>query len=187
MAEGIIYRYRCGMAWRDMPSEFGPWQPIWKRHRRYSGDGTWDRILAGYCRLLMPVEKWTGRFRLTPRLAAAYSSRAIRTHLRDHGITAVIPSQSTKIGHRKRRGSAGGRRPAFDKEDYKGRNVVERNFNTFKQCRALATRYDKLALTYRGGAVLRAVHIRLTALGDTPKLPCVCRRRGLPSAYGSSK
>jgi transposase len=46
VVEGIIYRYRCGIAWRDVPTEFGPWQTIWKRHRRYSGDGTWDRILA---------------------------------------------------------------------------------------------------------------------------------------------
>lgn len=46
MVEGIIYRYRCGIAWRDVPAEFGPWQTIWKRHRRYSGDGTWDSILA---------------------------------------------------------------------------------------------------------------------------------------------
>lgn len=46
MVEGIIYRYRCGIAWRDVPAEFGPWQTIWKRHRRYSGDGTWDTILA---------------------------------------------------------------------------------------------------------------------------------------------
>jgi putative transposase len=98
----------------------------------------------------------------------AYSSRAIRTHLRDRGIIAVIPQPSDQIGHRKRRGSSGGRPPAFDKEDYKGRNVVERNFNVFKQWRALATRYDKLALTYRGGAVLRAISIWLTALGDTP-------------------
>ncbi|OLL76448.1 Mobile element protein [Pseudonocardia sp. Ae168_Ps1] len=44
--EGIIYRYRCGLAWRDVPSEFGPWQTLWKRHRRYSGDGTWDHVLA---------------------------------------------------------------------------------------------------------------------------------------------
>jgi transposase len=47
------------------------------------------------------------------------------------------------------------RPPAFDKEDYKGRNVVERNFNVFKQWRTLATRYNKLALTYRCGAVLQ--------------------------------
>ena len=50
----------------------------------------------------------------------------------------------------------------------KNRNVVERSFNTFKQWRALATRYDKLALTYRAGALLRAVLIWLDALGDTP-------------------
>lgn len=45
--EGIIYRYRTGIPWRDLPrDEFGPWQTVWKRHRRYAGDGTWDRILA---------------------------------------------------------------------------------------------------------------------------------------------
>ncbi len=25
MVEGIIYRYRCGIAWRDLPKVFGPW------------------------------------------------------------------------------------------------------------------------------------------------------------------
>lgn len=61
---------------------------------------------------------------------------------------AVIPKPADQIGHRKRRGSTGGRPPAFDKDDC--RNVVERNFSIFKQWRALATRYDKLAVTYRG-------------------------------------
>lgn len=46
VVEAIIYRYRCGIAWRDLPAEFGPWQTVWKRHRRYAGDGTWDRVLA---------------------------------------------------------------------------------------------------------------------------------------------
>jgi len=46
VVEGIIYRYRCGIAWRDLPASFGPWQTVWKRHRRFSGDGTWDAILA---------------------------------------------------------------------------------------------------------------------------------------------
>ena len=35
-----------GSAWRDLPGEFGPWQTVWKRHRRFSADGTWDRIHA---------------------------------------------------------------------------------------------------------------------------------------------
>lgn len=46
VVEGIIYRYRTGIAWRDVPAEFGPWQTVWKRHRRLAGEGTWDRVLA---------------------------------------------------------------------------------------------------------------------------------------------
>lgn len=44
--EGIVYRYRTGVAWRDVPSEFGPWQTIWKRHDKFAKDGTWDRLLT---------------------------------------------------------------------------------------------------------------------------------------------
>jgi transposase len=46
VVEGIVYRYRCGIAWRDLPEVFGPWQTVWKRHKRFSADGTWDAIHA---------------------------------------------------------------------------------------------------------------------------------------------
>lgn len=46
VVEGIIYRFRCGVAWRDVPDHFGPWQTLWKRHRKFSGDGTWDKVLT---------------------------------------------------------------------------------------------------------------------------------------------
>lgn len=46
MVEGIIYRYRTGIAWRDLPPMFGPWQTVWKWHRRLAGDGLWDTVLA---------------------------------------------------------------------------------------------------------------------------------------------
>lgn len=46
MVEGIVYRYRTGVAWRDLPAEFGPWQTVWKRHARFSRDGTWDNVLT---------------------------------------------------------------------------------------------------------------------------------------------
>lgn len=91
----------------------------------------------------------------------AYSSRAIRADLRARGIKAVIPQPSDQIGHRKKRGSAGGRPPAFDAKAYKGRNVIERSFNNHKQWRGIATRYDKLATVYRGAVVLRAITIWL--------------------------
>lgn len=44
--EGIVFRYRAGIAWRDLPAVFGPWQTVWKRHHRFSTDGTWDEVLA---------------------------------------------------------------------------------------------------------------------------------------------
>ena len=73
----------------------------------------------------------------------------------------MISEPSDQKANRKRRGQGGGRPPAFNTDTYKKRNTVERAFNIFKQWRGLATRYDKLALTYRGGAVLRAITIWL--------------------------
>ena len=46
IVEAIIYRYRCGIAWRDLPEVFGPWQTVWTWHRRMAFDQTWDRVLA---------------------------------------------------------------------------------------------------------------------------------------------
>jgi transposase len=87
----------------------------------------------------------------------AYSSRGHRSLLRRRGITAVIPEPADQAGHRRRRGSAGGRPVSYDRTDYKGRNVVERFFNRMKHWRGLASRYDQNALVYRGGVVLAAI------------------------------
>lgn len=46
IVEGILYRLRTGVPWRDLPGCFGPWQTVWKRQRRYASDGTWDRIMV---------------------------------------------------------------------------------------------------------------------------------------------
>lgn len=46
MVEAIIYRYRCGIAWRDLPPVFGPWQTVWTWHHRLAVGGTWDKVLA---------------------------------------------------------------------------------------------------------------------------------------------
>ncbi|MFD5514628.1 IS5 family transposase [Streptomyces sp. NPDC127066] len=81
----------------------------------------------------------------------AYSSRAIREHLRKRGIRAVIPVPADQRGHRLRRGSRGGRPPVFDRETYKQRNTVERCINRLKQWRGIATRYEKTATIYLAG------------------------------------
>ncbi|MES9621137.1 IS5 family transposase [Streptomyces tuirus] len=89
----------------------------------------------------------------------AYSSRAIRSHLRRRGIRAVIPQPSDQAGHRLRRGRAGGRPPAFDAEAYKQRNTVERCINRLKQWRGLAMRTDKLAIAYQAALHLATILI----------------------------
>lgn len=87
----------------------------------------------------------------------AYSHPSTRRALRRKGIRAVIPQRSDQIEYRARRGSRGGRPPAFDREAYRGRNVVERAFCRLKGWRGIATRYDKTARNYRAGIVLAAI------------------------------
>ena len=42
---GIFFRARTGCPWRDLPERFGNWKTVYNRHRRWSGDGTWEMIL----------------------------------------------------------------------------------------------------------------------------------------------
>ncbi|WP_063731098.1 IS5 family transposase [Streptomyces sp. RTd22] len=42
---GILFRIRTGIPWRDLPRRFGSWQTCYDRHRRWSADGTWEKIL----------------------------------------------------------------------------------------------------------------------------------------------
>jgi transposase len=89
----------------------------------------------------------------------AYSSRAIRDHLRRRGVRAVIPQPADQIANRKRKGRGGGRPPRFDRDAYKQRNTVERCINRLKQWRGLATRYEKTATVYRAGLLIAGIFL----------------------------
>ena len=62
MINGVLWRTRSGAPWRDLPSSYGNWKGIYSRHRRWSGDGTWelilDRLRAG-CDLADDGSEWT--------------------------------------------------------------------------------------------------------------------------------
>ncbi|MFF8513262.1 IS5 family transposase [Streptomyces sp. NPDC015492] len=108
------------------------------------------------------VSRPVGRPRTTPDVVLAhkaYSSRAMRDHLRRRGVRAVIPQPADQVTNRKKRGRLGGRPPAFDREAYKQRNTVERCINSLKQWRGLATRYAKTATIYLAGLHIAAIFI----------------------------
>ncbi|MEU2888622.1 IS5 family transposase [Streptomyces albidoflavus] len=237
---GIVWKFRTGTAWRDVPERYGPWATLHTRFRRWAADGTFDRMLraaqakadaAGDIEWLVSVDSTVvrahqhaagarkgglrdpalgrsrggltskihlscdsrgrplgfvvtggntndctrftavmeairvprigpGRPRLRPDHVLGdkgYSSKAIRTWLRLRGIPHTIPERTDQVRNRARRGSRGGRPPAFDRELYKHRNVVERCFNRLKQWRGIATRYDKTVQSYEAAVTLASL------------------------------
>ena len=68
---------------------------------------------------------------------AAHDSGELREQLDERGTKPVIPGKSNRK-----------KRIRYDKQAYKGRNVVERCFCRLKDFRRIATRYDKLARNF---------------------------------------
>ena len=110
---------------RQLPRQH-PLQPvhIFKLHR--------CRPLTGRpCRWLRPYPNERQR---PGRILAdkAYSSRN-REWLRQRGVRVTIPVPADQAAHRRNRGRAGGRPPAFDPLTYRDRNAVERGINHWLQ------------------------------------------------------
>jgi transposase len=88
-------------------------------------------------RVLLPRRR--GRPYWPAKLAAdkGYSYPHIRRWSRNHRIAPVIPTRTDQP-----------RAESFDKASYRKRNRIERVVGHYKECRALATRYEKLAVEY---------------------------------------
>ena len=86
------------------------------------------------------IPRGVGRPRQRPAAVSAdkgYSAQRIRDWLRKRRIEDVIPTKSNQDP-----------RPNFNREAYRRRNVIERCVGWLKECRRVATRYEKLAVNY---------------------------------------
>jgi transposase len=42
--EAVVYRYRTGMPWRDLPERFGDWKAVHTRFTRWAKAEVWERV-----------------------------------------------------------------------------------------------------------------------------------------------
>ena len=87
-----------------------------------------------------------------------YSYDRCRRALKRRSIPHTIPERDDQ---RARRAHRPGRKPAFDRDTYRRRNVVERAVNRLKQYRSVATRYAKRGANYRAMVVIASLMIWL--------------------------
>ena len=169
MRNGILWRVRTGAPWRDVPERYGPWSTLASRLRRWRRAGVWDWVFAAV-QARADVEgrlDWEVQFVDGSVIRAhqhAAGGKGGRSSKRSGAVGAATRPKST-CGRRQAadsgpdaRGGVGRGIPhkanehrtgPFERAVYRRRNVVERLIARCKQFRGLATRYEKLADTYR--------------------------------------
>jgi transposase len=45
--EGVVWKFRSGAQWREMPERFGPWQSVYDRFRHWRKAGVFTALLEG--------------------------------------------------------------------------------------------------------------------------------------------
>jgi len=174
---GIFWVLRSGAPRRDLPATYGPRTTCYNRFVRWRRAGVWDQIMdalaAGHDAAVQMIDTSVvrvhqhgaciadnnhqdmGRSRggLTSKIHAVVDTNGLPVHL------ALTPGEA----HDNRKDPI-----CFSPYLYRARNLIERFFNKIKQCRRVASRYDKLAANYLAFVKLASIRIWLRANESTP-------------------
>lgn len=201
--EGILYRMRTGIPWRDLPSDFGDWSAVFRRFNLWSKKGVMTEIFKFLSRLndaqwlfidgsivkthqdganvKAPNEQAIGKSRggNSTKIHLAVDSGGLPVHFElsggqahdvSYGETLVTSSPKAEVvvadkGYDSqalrdlikqrdaqhvipRKGNSKRGNDDIDWCMYRYRHLVENAFLKIKKYRAVATRYDKLAMNY---------------------------------------
>jgi transposase len=130
--EAVLYRYRAGIPWRDLPERFGDFRVVHTRFTRWAQREVWKQVLE---QLAQDADK-------------GFDAEArVLEPLRRAGKLAVIPARAKRLYPR-----------TYDKELYKARHLIENFFAKLKQFQAIATRYDKTRRNFLAAVQLASAY-----------------------------
>ena len=93
VVNGILLRTRAGCPWRDLPGEYGNWKTVYNRHRCWSLDGTWEKILG---RLQAGCDEAEGK-----DWTLSADSTVVRAHQHAAGARRALPAELIPRGRRR--------------------------------------------------------------------------------------
>ncbi|RCV54736.1 transposase, partial [Marinitenerispora sediminis] len=177
VGNAVLFRPRTGTPWGDLPERYAPGETTAGRHRRWSLDGPRNRIaerlrtdtatgepldISADSTMVRPHHHAAGAARIGD--AARHERNASQAPGRPPGRADHQDPPGLQRGNHRRRGSRGGRPPAFDRGAHRDRTTVEHSINLRKQNRAAATGYGTRAAVDDGTIHVPSIRTRLRDL-----------------------
>lgn len=92
--EAVIWKFRAGPPWRDLPERFGAWKNIHTRSSRWSKNGVWERLFRA---LVDDPDNEYAQIDATVVRAHQPSAGALKTRGLDQAIGRSRGGLTTKI------------------------------------------------------------------------------------------